>query len=174
MDARYPRCETAVIKVGQQLVAVQHPDKKNIGARISKLQDTWARLRDLAAKRRTHLEDASESHQVTVLSLHGGFIILVPLPQYYADANEAESWIREKMPLVCSEDYGRDEGTAKVRKTLRSVLVPRFFVQNLTVRHGRLEEEIKAFETDLKRLDNLATLMTKASSAHKVGWKSSA
>lgn len=29
--------------------------------------------------------------------------------QYFHDANEAESWIREKMPLVKSDDYGRDE-----------------------------------------------------------------
>ena len=34
--------------------------------------------------------------------------------QYYADANEAESWIKEKLPLVQSEDYGKDEATAKV------------------------------------------------------------
>ena len=34
--------------------------------------------------------------------------------QYYTDANEAESWIREKMPLVCSTDFGKDEPTAKV------------------------------------------------------------
>ena len=34
--------------------------------------------------------------------------------KYYADANEAESWIREKMPLVCSDDHGRDEASAQV------------------------------------------------------------
>jgi len=35
--------------------------------------------------------------------------------QYYADANEAESWMKEKDPLACSVDYGRDGTTAKVR-----------------------------------------------------------
>ena len=35
--------------------------------------------------------------------------------QYYADATEAESWMREKQPLVCSEDYGKDENSAQVR-----------------------------------------------------------
>ena len=34
--------------------------------------------------------------------------------QYYADANEAESWMKEKDPLVSSVDYGRDGTTAKV------------------------------------------------------------
>ena len=36
------------------------------------------------------------------------------LPQYYSDANEAESWMKEKEPLVTSNDYGRDEASAKV------------------------------------------------------------
>ena len=36
------------------------------------------------------------------------------LPQYYSDANEAESWMKEKEPLVTSDDYGRDEASAKV------------------------------------------------------------
>ena len=35
-------------------------------------------------------------------------------PQYYSDANDAESWLKEKMPVVCSEDYGRDEQSATV------------------------------------------------------------
>ena len=35
-------------------------------------------------------------------------------PQYYSDANDAESWIKEKMPVVCNEDYGRDEQSAMV------------------------------------------------------------
>ncbi len=47
-----------------------------------------------------------------VLSLHLAYCRI--LLQYYADANEAESWMREKMPLVSSQDYGRDESSAKV------------------------------------------------------------
>lgn len=34
--------------------------------------------------------------------------------QYYADAGEAEAWIKEKMPLVTSDDYGRDEASSQV------------------------------------------------------------
>lgn len=69
MDARYPRCENEVIKVGERLAQSAHPDKKNIRARNVKLQENWRRLRDLAAKRRTRLEDAAESHQVEPLSV---------------------------------------------------------------------------------------------------------
>ena len=35
--------------------------------------------------------------------------------QYFADANEGESWMREKEPIVCSTDYGKDEDSAEVR-----------------------------------------------------------
>ena len=62
---------------------------------IQDLKDRWDRLRDLAKARRKKLEDAQESHT------------------YYADANEAESWIREKMPLAKDDDYGKDEATAR-------------------------------------------------------------
>ena len=34
--------------------------------------------------------------------------------QYYSDANDAESWMTEKMYVVSSEDYGRDEQSAMV------------------------------------------------------------
>lgn len=32
--------------------------------------------------------------------------------QFYGDANEAESWMKEKRPLVGSSDTGRDAHTA--------------------------------------------------------------
>lgn len=34
--------------------------------------------------------------------------------QYYSDANDAESWMTEKMYVASSEDYGRDEQSAVV------------------------------------------------------------
>lgn len=34
--------------------------------------------------------------------------------QYYADANEAESWMKEKEPLVANKDYGKDQDSAQV------------------------------------------------------------
>ena len=35
-------------------------------------------------------------------------------------------------------------------------------------RHGHLEDEIKAYEADIERLKQLATLMTKAENLHNV------
>ena len=34
--------------------------------------------------------------------------------QYMAEANEAESWMLEKEPILASKDYGKDEDSAEV------------------------------------------------------------
>ena len=39
--------------------------------------------------------------------------------QYFADANEAESWMKEKEPLVANTDYGKDQDSAQVRAQLK-------------------------------------------------------
>lgn len=44
--------------------------------------------------------------------------------------------MREKMPMVCSDDYGKDSPSA----------------QRLTQRHQALLEEIQAYESDIKKL----------------------
>ena len=72
--------------------------------------------------------------------------------QYYADANEADSWIQGMMPLAASEDKGKDESSADA----------------LLRRHHNLVEEIGAFDDDIKRLEDLAACMTKDSKLHGV------
>ena len=57
--------------------------------------------------------------------------------QFYADANEAESWLREKLPLVRSTDYGEDGPSA----------------QALLARHRDLQGQIRAYEDDVKTLN---------------------
>ena len=34
-------------------------------------------------------------------------------PQYLADANEAEAWIKEKEPIAGGQDYGKDEHSSE-------------------------------------------------------------
>ena len=96
MAARQPQFDV-ICRNGEDLIANKHQDSRELRKRIQNLSDRWQKLRDLAKQRKTRLEDASESHQ------------------YYADANEAEAWMKEKLPLVQSDDYGKDEATAKVR-----------------------------------------------------------
>ncbi|KAL8620004.1 hypothetical protein ACOMHN_015286 [Nucella lapillus] len=133
MQGRWPRCE-GVCGKGQDLVNRGHEARVEIGSRIRNLMDKWKQLQDGAASRRIRLEDAIEAQQ------------------YYADANEAESWMKEKMPLVCSDDYGKDEAGA----------------QALLSRHNRLDKDIRAFNIEIKRLEELAVLMTKAASEHNI------
>jgi spectrin beta len=35
------------------------------------------------------------------------------LLQFYTDTNEAEAWIREKRPLLTSNDFGKDEDSVQ-------------------------------------------------------------
>ena len=104
---------------GEQLITNGHPDSRELKKRIRSLRDSWQKLDTLAQQRRTRLEDAAESHQVCMTSLpvemyNLFYALVLTWFQYYADANEAESWMNEKLPLVQSDDFGKDEATAKV------------------------------------------------------------
>lgn len=54
-------------------------------------------LQDKTSKRRDDLDDSLQAQQ------------------YFADANESESWMREKEPIVGNTDYGKDEDSAEVK-----------------------------------------------------------
>ena len=64
--------------------------------KLGELNGRWDTLKGKAAQRRQDLEDSLQAQQ------------------YFADANEAESWMREKEPIVGSPDYGKDEDSAEV------------------------------------------------------------
>ena len=49
----------------------------------------------MAAQRKVDLEDSLQAQQ------------------YFADANEAETWMKEKEPIMENTDYGRDEDSAE-------------------------------------------------------------
>ncbi|XP_013777045.2 LOW QUALITY PROTEIN: spectrin beta chain, non-erythrocytic 1-like [Limulus polyphemus] len=131
IKARWQRSQR-VIKSGEKLIHDGHPEKQDVRQRVESLKDRWQHLHELVAQKRKQLEDAILAYQ------------------YHADANEVESWMREKLPLVSSKDYGKDEPSA----------------QALLQRHTRLESEIKAYESDIKRLDSQAEKMTKSGIAH--------
>lgn len=63
---------------------------------MNDLNQKWESLKGKASQRRQDLEDSLQAQQ------------------YFADANEAESWMREKEPIVGSTDYGKDEDSAEV------------------------------------------------------------
>ncbi|KAE9548243.1 hypothetical protein FO519_008545 [Halicephalobus sp. NKZ332] len=72
------------------LVEADQFDRDQIERRRKNINDRYARVRDLANKRREELNKSLTVHQ------------------FLRDIDEEESWIKEKKLLVSSDDYGRD------------------------------------------------------------------
>ena len=68
------------------------------------------------------------------------------LLQFYTDANEAESWLNEKMALVASADYGEDEPSS----------------QALLQHHRDLQGELNAYSGDIASLNSQAEKLVQA------------
>uniref|UniRef100_A0A5S6R1A2 Spectrin beta chain n=1 Tax=Trichuris muris TaxID=70415 RepID=A0A5S6R1A2_TRIMR len=112
-----------VLAVGEkQLLNTPADLRKDLQNRLNQLHVRWEELRQLVVVLNEYVKEAQQ------------------ILQFYQDANEAESWITEKMPLVTSQDVGKDETSA----------------ESLLVRHGRLEGEIKAYREDINRLEEMA------------------
>ncbi|XP_023280049.1 spectrin beta chain, non-erythrocytic 2-like [Seriola lalandi dorsalis] len=62
------------------------------------------------------------------------------IKQYFADVAEAESWLGDRKPLLTSEDHGKDESSTAA----------------LLQRHVRLEKEMVAYASEIKRLSEQA------------------
>lgn len=92
----------------------------------------WATLEKLADERTKQLEDAAEAYQ------------------FYADANEADSWLNEKTAILASSDYGADEPSA----------------QALLQRHKDLEGELNAYSGDIQSLNSQADKLIAAGISH--------
>lgn len=83
---------------------------------MAELHGRWDTLKAKAGQRRQDLEDSLQAQQ------------------YFADANEAESWMREKEPIVGSPDYGKDEDSAEVRRETSLLVLDRVgFIGSLWV-----------------------------------------
>lgn len=85
----------AVTQKGNAMVEEGHFAAEDVKAKLSELNQKWEALKAKASQRRQDLEDSLQAQQ------------------YFADANEAESWMREKEPIVGSTDYGKDEDSAE-------------------------------------------------------------
>ncbi|GFR08930.1 spectrin beta chain, non-erythrocytic 1 [Trichonephila clavata] len=79
-NARWPRV-LKVIEAGNALKVQKHPESTDISQRIDGLKKNWDKLHELWSVKSKQLEDASAAYQ------------------YQADANEAESWMKENVSL---------------------------------------------------------------------------
>lgn len=109
-------------KIGKKLIEENHPRSAEIQQHIENNRQEWAKLEVLTNERSKELQDGSEAYQ------------------FYADANEADSWLNEKTQILSSNDYGSDEPSA----------------QALLQRHKDLQGELNAYKGDIQSLNNQA------------------
>ncbi|XP_033642968.1 spectrin alpha chain, non-erythrocytic 1-like isoform X3 [Asterias rubens] len=109
---------TSVCKIGREMVDEEHFNSEEIASKVNNLEEKWQNLKDKTAKRKDDLDDSLEAQQ------------------YFADANEAESWMKEKEPIVTSEDYGKDEDTA----------------ESLLKKHEALQSDLRAYHWTIENL----------------------
>lgn len=95
----------AVIENGEQLIKDHPLSSDDIKSRLDALKDHWHNLKDKSAQRKQDLEDSLQAHQ------------------YFADANEAEGWMREKIPIVSNADFGNSEDSSEALLKKHEALV---------------------------------------------------
>ena len=86
----------AVCSTGDTMTTQGHYGTADIKQKIATLNSDWENLKELVQLRQQALEDALKAQQ------------------YLSDAQEAESWMKEKEPIVSSADFGKDEDSAQV------------------------------------------------------------
>ncbi|CAG9768666.1 unnamed protein product [Ceutorhynchus assimilis] len=104
---------------GIQLIEEKHPRSIEIEQLMERNKNAWILVEKLALERTKQLQDAVEAYQ------------------FYADANEAESWFLEKESILASKDLGSDEPSAA----------------SLLQRHKDLEGELNAYQGDIQSLN---------------------
>ncbi|CAG9824099.1 unnamed protein product [Phaedon cochleariae] len=116
----------------RQLIAENHPRSAEIQQHVDRNKRNWEILEKLSTERTKQLQDAAEAYQ------------------FYADANEADSWLNEKTSLATSKDFGTDEPSA----------------QALLQRHKDLEGEINAYQGDIQSLNGQADRLIGSGISH--------
>lgn len=99
----------------EDMIQNGHFASAEIKKRVVALQNKWQLLKDKAQEKKQDLEDALQ------------------VQQYLTDATEAESWMREKEPIVDLKDYGKDEDAAEA----------------LLKKHSALMSDIVAYESTI-------------------------
>ncbi|KAM6181713.1 LOW QUALITY PROTEIN: spectrin beta chain, non-erythrocytic 5 [Erethizon dorsatum] len=115
-----------VLSSGRSLVASGHPQAQHIMEQCRELEGRWAEL-EQACEACTHsLQRAAASQQ------------------YFLHMSELEGWVEEKLPLVSSQDFGRDEAA-----TFR-----------LIRKHQVLEQELAVYWSSMEALNQKAQALT--------------
>ena len=106
----------------EDMIQRGHFASADVKKRVVALQNKWQSLKDKAQQRKQDLDDSLQAQQ------------------YFTDAAEAESWMREKEPIVDSKDYGKDEDAAEA----------------LLKKHQALMADIEAYKSTVEDLKGAA------------------
>ncbi|NXX84962.1 SPTN5 protein, partial [Urocolius indicus] len=123
-----------VMRRGWELSQKNPVRQEDILRQTDNLQKLWQQLQDEVADRKRRLQAAAL------------------IKQYFADVDEANSWLRERQPLLASKDYGKDESSAEA----------------LLHRHLRLEKEIAAYSSEMRRMKEQAEIAAEQAPAAMV------
>lgn len=121
MQSHWARCKK-IISTGEKLIQNGQPTNQ-VQTRLTSMNKAWDQLRNAVTVLGSWINGAKEAQQ------------------YFQDCNEAESWMREKLTFVGSEDLGRDTETCEA----------------LLQKHTRLEEEIQSYRSEIVRLEEVST-----------------
>lgn len=113
---------SAIVHRGQNMIQNGHFANAEIQQTCHELQSKLSQTRDLISVRRLRLLDAVESQM------------------FYAEANECESWLREKRPILTSTDYGKNEDA----------------VQSQQKKLEALQRELASFTPSVEKVAKLA------------------
>ncbi|XP_050810875.1 spectrin beta chain, non-erythrocytic 5 isoform X3 [Gopherus flavomarginatus] len=116
-----------IVRKGWERSQRNHSNQRDIQMQTDSLQKLWQQLQDEVTNRKIRLQAAAL------------------IKQYFADIDEADSWLRERQPLLASKDYGKDESSAEA----------------LLHRHLRLEKEITGYCLEIRRLEEQARTVAK-------------
>jgi spectrin beta len=84
-----------VIRVGEDLIEAGNFAADKIKNRIDEINTQWDNLIELAAYRRKRLLEAVDFYQ------------------FFADADDVDTWMHDTLRLVSSEDVGHDESSVQ-------------------------------------------------------------
>uniref|UniRef100_A0A3B4GB01 Spectrin beta chain, non-erythrocytic 5-like n=1 Tax=Pundamilia nyererei TaxID=303518 RepID=A0A3B4GB01_9CICH len=108
-----------VLGRGQDLLSKQSQENQQAVQKwIRTLKKQWSHLTDEVTGHRDRLQAAAT------------------IKQYFADVEEANSWLGDRKPLLISEDHGKDDSSTAL----------------LLQRHLRLEKEMAVYASEIKRL----------------------
>ncbi|XP_064484271.1 spectrin beta chain-like isoform X3 [Ornithodoros turicata] len=107
-----------VVRTGNSLISEGHPGSEAVSERTAEVVEAWQRLRDLQAARAKRLMEAVDFHQ------------------FFADADDVDTWMLDTLLLVSSDDVGRDEAN----------------VQSLLKKHKDVTEELKRYTSSIDAL----------------------